>query len=150
MRFLLLPLTLFLGHTIVYYSTYYLIVASLLLFSLSWFWILFGLTFFIGVIYALIVLIPMLIQGLFAWIYNGNKLAIGLHSIVSLLALISLVMLFYEYPITIVSGNEEIDVFKGLWDAAPMKCLFLVPTVIGIFLTQFYACVFVPFVLIKE
>ena len=155
MRFLLLPLTLFLWYTIVYYSTYYLIVASLLLFSLSWYWILFVMPFLTAFTWFLITLIPILVQNLFGWIYYGNKLArdlrspviSGLHSIVSLLALISLVMLFYENPITIVSGNEEIGVFKGLWDAAPIKFLFLAPFVIAIFLGQFYAQIIAPFIL---
>lgn len=144
MRFLLIPLTLLVQHTVVYYSTYYLVVASLFLFSLSWFWIILGLGLITSIISFLFTLIPALIQGLFAWIYNGNKLVIGLHSMVSLLALISLVMLFYSNPITIVSGNEEISVFSGLWDESPIKFLVLAPTVIGMFLTQCYAFILVP------
>lgn len=150
MRFLLIPLTLFVQHTIVYYSTYYLIVALLLLFSFSWFWIILGFSFIIGYLSWWFTSIPMLVQVFFAWMYKGNKLVIALHSIVTLLALISLVMTFYVNPITIVSGNQEIGVFSGLWAESPIKFIVLAPTVIGMFLSQCYAFIVGPFIILNE
>ena len=146
MRYLLVPITLLLQHTIVYYSTYYLIVASLALFSLSWFWILLGLGLFAGLISFVFTTVPALLQMLFLSIYKGNKIVMGLHSIISLLALISLVVTFYQYPITLVSGDKEIGVFSGLWNESPIKFLMLVPTIIGMFIAQCNAFIFGPFI----
>ena len=145
MRYLLVPITLLLQHTIVYYSTYYLIVASLALFSLSWFWILLGFSLFAGLISFVFTTVPALLQMLFLSIYKGNKIVMGLHSIISLLALISLVMTFYQYPITIVSGDNEIGVFSGLWKESPIKFLMLVPAIVGMFISQCNAFIFGPF-----
>ena len=85
----------------------------------------------------------------FIWIYKGNKFVTGLHSIISLLALVSLIMTFYQSPITFVSGEEEIEVFSGLWDASPTKFILLAPTIISMFIGQCYAFTVGP-VLFRE
>ena len=145
MRYLLIPITLLLQHSIVYYSTYYLVVASLFVFSLNWFWIIFGLSFCTGLISLVFTRIPSMLQLTFMWIYKGNKFVTGLHSIISLLALVSLIMTFYQSPITFVSGDEEIGVFSGLWDASPIKFILLAPTIIAMFMVQCYSFTVGPF-----
>ena len=145
MRYLLIPFSLLIQYAIVYYSTYYLIVASFVLFSLNWLWIIFGFGILTGLISFIFSVIPSLIQLLVTRIYKGNSLVLGFHSVASLLAIISLLHLFYEYPAMLVAGDNEIPIFRALWQAYPLKCLIIFPSIIGMLFSQIYGFVIGPF-----
>jgi len=127
-----------------YLGLYYGMVLMFWMFSLSWFWLIIGYIFLIGIISSLVVSLPTLLNGLILQFYRLTWFSIITHSIAGLLGIAYFYYMIYQNPPDVVSGNETMPTLKGLWNQSWLKTILLMFPFIGLQLGVIYQGIFGP------
>ncbi|MCM4171834.1 hypothetical protein DHD32_10100 [Arenibacter sp. TNZ] len=150
MKYLLIPLTIFLWYLTAYLGIYFGVVLMTWMFSLSWIWLLLGYTFLIGLIFGLTNGIPSLLRYLILKLYGLNWFTAVVHSIAGLLGIIAVFAFFYSNPPEMVSGNMSVPILSAMWNSAPIKTIFLFIPFIGLILSLIYSTSIAPIIMKLE
>ena len=100
MRYVFLPISLFLYYTVVYFALLGLLLVMFWIFSWSWLWLIVGLTMVSGLFFGVLYLIPAALSYIILKFYNGNYVIAKLHAIAALISIIT----FFYYMFTDNSG----------------------------------------------
>lgn len=147
MKYLLTPFTLLIWFTITCYSIYYSAVLMIWMFTLGWFWLIFGYTFLIGLISFLINFLPSIINYFILKLYKLNWFSIITHSIVGFIGIIYSYVFIIENPPEIVNGSQESNIFYYLWNDSWVKTILLLFPFLGLQFGIFHQFVIAPILL---
>jgi len=144
MRYLLTPITMIIWFLLSYLGVYYSMVLMIWMFTLSWFWLIVGYSFLIGIITAVVISLPTLVNYLILKFYKLNWFSIITHSLAGLLGIA-----FFYYRISINTpevdaGNETVSLLKTLWSISWLKTIMLMFPFIGLQLGLIYQGIFSP------
>jgi uncharacterized membrane-anchored protein len=114
------------------------------MFSLSWFWLILGFSFLFAILFSLINFIPALLRTLIIQFYGLNWFTVISHSIAGLLGVISILYFFYYNPPELVSGDESVFIFEGMWKESPLKAVCLALPFTGVMIALIWSSIVVP------
>jgi len=144
MRFLLTPITMAVWFLLSCLTMYLGMSLMLWMFSLSWFWIIFGYTLLLGIISALVSSLPTLINYLILKLYKLTWFSIITHSLAGLLGIVYFYYLMYQTPPEAIIETERTPILKGLWAISWLKTILLMFPFIGLQLGLIYQEIFIP------
>ncbi len=147
MKHILTPFTLLIWFAITCYSIYYSAILMIWIFTLGWFWLIFGYTFLIGLISFLINSSPSIINYIILKLYKLNWFSIITHSIVGFIGIIYSYVFIIENPPEIINGSQESNFLNYLWNESWIKTILLLFPFLGIQFGVFHQFVIAPFVL---
>jgi hypothetical protein len=117
------------------------------MFTLGWFWLIFGYTFLIGLISFLINSLPSIINYFILNLYKLNWFSIIIHSLVGFIGIIYSYFFLIENPPEFVSGSLESNILYYLWNESKIKTIFLLFPFLGLQFGIFHQFVIAPFLL---
>lgn len=136
----------FIWYLLIYYGLYYGMFLMLKMFFLSWFWLIIGYSFLIGIIYFLVSSLPALVSLLILKFYRMNWFSIISHSIAGILGIVHFYYIMFENPPEMISGHESTPILKALWNESWLKTILLIFPFIGLQLGVIYQGIFSPVV----
>jgi len=118
---------------VLYLLSYYTVFLTLLgfayIFSLSWIWIILFDIFLLGILYSIIIVLPLFLRTAMLYLYNCSWFSVIAHSLAGLLGVIVFIYLYIENPPALVIGigdNEgTISLLTWMWETAPFKTVFV-------------------------
>ncbi len=147
MKFLLTPLTMILWYFASYIGFYATFPLMVWMWSLSWFWLIVGYPFFLGLISYFATLLHLIMNSLILKLYGSNWITTLLHSLSGLAGVVVAISFFYENPPLLVSGADSVFFLKGMWNHAPIKIVVLAWPFLVILVCILYFAIIHPFVL---
>jgi phosphoglycerol transferase MdoB-like AlkP superfamily enzyme len=112
-------------------------------FSLGWIWLIVSFSSLIAIFFFLFNFIPALFV-LILQFYGLNWFTVISHSIAGLLGVISILYFFYNNPPELVSGDESVFIFEGMWKESPLKTVCLALPFTGLILGLIWSSIVVP------
>lgn len=131
-RYILTPFTLLIWFAITCCSIYYSAVLMIWIFTLRWFWLIFGYTYLIGLISFLINFLPSIINYFILKLYKLNWFSIIIHSIVGFIGIMYSYVYIIENPPEIENGSQESNIFYYLWNESWIKTTLLLFPFLGL------------------
>jgi hypothetical protein len=144
LRFLLLPITSFIWFLASYYSVFLILTAFFWFFSLEWYFFYLGWMLFIGATYFIAIGLPSAFLALASYLYKLNKFSGLIHCISGLAGVFLIYYHFYNNPPMAFNGNEEVFVFKYMWEESWFRTISLILPLIGFLLAHFYSFAISP------
>ena len=150
MKYLLTPLTMLAWYLTAYYGLYLVFVGMIFLFSLSWFWLIIGSTFLIGLIFGITIALPHLLQLYILKLYDFNRISCIVHGLAGAFGTYQLISFLVSNPPMMVSDNQEMFFLTGMLDIAPLKTIFLVLPFFGLAVYLIWNTTILPFSLLGD
>jgi len=144
MKYVLTPLTMFLWYLTTYYGLYFAVIGMVYMFSLSWLWLIIGLPFLMGIIFAIVTGIPSLLRLLTLKIYGINWFSCIVHSLAGVIGAVMIILFFSAYPVELVIGDEPFFILTGMWKIAPVKTVFLAFPFVGLVTSILWSTIISP------
>ena len=144
MKYILIPLTMFLWYLTTYYGLYIAVVGMAFMFSLSWLWLIIGYTFLIGIVFGISNGIPGLLRFLILKVYGINWFSCIVHSLAGLVGVVQVIRFFSANPPELVIGNESFFFLTGMWEVAPFKTVFLAFPFVGLVISLLWSTIIAP------
>lgn len=144
MKYILIPFTMFFWYLTTYYGIYIGVFGMAYIFSLNWFWLIFGYIFLICAVFGISNGIPSLLRLLIFKFYGINWFVCILHSLAGIIGVIQIFRFYNETPPELVIGNESFFFLIGMWKVAPLKTVFLAFPFLGLFLSLLWSSVITP------
>ena len=132
MKYILIPLTMFLWYLTTYYGIYIAVIGMAFIFSLSWLWLIFGYLFLIGAVFGISNGIPGLLRFLILKIYGITWFCCIAQSLAGVVGLVQIIRFFNASPPELVVGDESFFILTGMWKIAPFKTIFLAMPFLGL------------------
>ena len=140
MKYILIPLTMYLWYLTTYYGLYLAVLGMLFIVSLSWFWLLMGYLFLIGILFGISNAIPGLLRLLILKIYGINWFSCIVHSLAGAIG----AGFFIANPPVLVSGDESFIFLTVMWEMAPFKTIFCAFPFAGIIISLLWSTIIIP------
>ncbi len=144
LKYILIPLTMLLWYLTTYYGIYAAVIGIAFVFSLSWFWLIIGYTFLIGVVYGISNGIPSLLRLLILKVYGINWFSCIVHSISGVVGLVQILRFYNANPPELVIGDESFFFLKGMWKVAPFKTILLTMPFLGLVISIIWSNIIAP------
>lgn len=144
MRYILIPLTMFLWYLTTYYGIYVAVIGMAFVFSLNWFWLIIGYTFLIGAVFGISNGIPSLLRLLVLKVYGINWFSCIVHSIAGVVGLVQILRFYSASPPELVIGDESFFFLAGMWKVAPFKTVFLAMPFLGLVISILWSNIIAP------
>ncbi|MBW1711076.1 MAG: hypothetical protein JRJ73_14550 [Deltaproteobacteria bacterium] len=144
MKYILLPLTMFLWYLTTYYGLYIAVIGMAVIFSLSWLWLIIGYPFLIGVVFGVSNGIPSLLRYVSLKFYGINWVTCILHSIAGIIGVVQIIRFYSATPPELVIGNESFFILSGMWQVAPIKTVFLAFPFIALIISLLWSTIIAP------
>jgi hypothetical protein len=144
MKYVLTPLTMFLWYLTAYYGLYYAVIGMAYMFSLSWFWLIMGGIFLVGIIFGITNAIPSLLRLLILKIYGINWFSCIIHSLAGIIGILQVVRFFSTNLPQLVIGDKSLFILAGMWEIAPFKTIFLAFPFVGLTLSLLWSTIVAP------
>jgi hypothetical protein len=144
MKYILLPVTIFLWYLTTYYGLYIAVIGMAVIFSLSWLWLIIGYPFLIGLVFGVSNGIPSLLRYISLKAYGINWFPCILHSIAGTIGVVQIIRFFSATPPELVIGNDSFFILSGMWRVAPIKTIFLAFPFLGLIISLFWSTIVAP------
>lgn len=144
MKYILIPFTMLLWYLTAYYGLYYAVLGIAYMFSLSWFWLIMGGIFLVGLIFGVTNAIPSLLRLLILNIYGINWFSCTIHSLAGTIGIVQVVRFLSANLPQLVIGDESLFILTGMWRTAPFKTVFLVFPFVGLILSLLWSTIVAP------
>lgn len=143
MKYILTPITMFLWYLTTYYGLYLVILGMVSIVSLSWFWLIIGYLFLIGILFTISNVIPGLLRLLILKIYGINWFSCIVHSLAGAIGAGFFVL---NLPLCVLVSLEGDEVFflTGMWEMAPFKTLLFAFPFAGIIISLLWSTIISP------
>ncbi len=143
MKYILTPITMFLWYLTTYYGLYLVISGMVSIVSLSWFWLIIGYLFLIGILFTISNVIPGLLRLLILKIYGINWFSCIVHSLAGAIGAGFFVL---NLPLCVLVSLEGDEVFflTGMWEMAPFKTLLFAFPFAGIIISLLWSTIISP------
>ena len=144
MKYILIPLTMFLWYLTTYYGIYIAVIGMAFVFSLSWLWLIMGYIFLIGAVFGISNGIPSLLRFLILKAYGINWLSCILHSLAGVVGVIQVIRFYSVNPPKLVIGDQAFFILTGMWEVAPFKTVFLAFPFLGLVISLLWSTIIAP------
>lgn len=144
MKYILMPLTMFLWYSTTYYGIYVAVIGIAFIFSLSWCWLIVGYLFLMGAVFGISNGIPSLLRYLILKVYGINWFSCIVHSLAGVVGLVQIIRFYNASPPELVIGDESFFILKGMWMVAPFKTVFLAMPFLGLVISILWSNIIAP------
>ena len=144
MKYILIPLTMFVWYLTTYYGLYLAVIGMVFMFSLSWLWLIMGYLILVGIIFGISNGIPGLLRLLILRVYGMNWFSCVVHSLAGVFGVFQVINLFSTNPPQLVIGDESLFILTGMWKIAPVKTVFLASPCAGLVISLLWSTTIAP------
>lgn len=144
MKYIFIPLTMFLWYLTAYYGLYIAVIGMVFVFSLSWLWLIMGYLFLIGAVFAISNGIPSLLRVLILKFYGISWFSCIVHALAGVVGVVQIIRFFSASPPELVIGDESSFILTGMWEVAPFKTVFLAFPFVGLVISLFWSTIIAP------
>lgn len=135
MKYLLLPITMYINYLLAYYSVWLVLVAIGYIFNIGWFWLLFLGLIFLGIALFISNGLPSLIRFGLTYLYGNTWLSVILNSVAGIIGLVMAKDMFFAYE-----GNRF--VLSVMWYVSKLKTIVLGLPFIGLIISLLWSSSF--------
>lgn len=124
-KYLLTPITMYLWYLLTYYGFYLAFAGMMFVFSLNWVIIFSGYLFLIGLLHSIFISVPSLLRYIILKFYGLSWFNTIAHLLAGLYGIISIGISLKNNSLLIYEGNNSIFFLAWMWEASPLKTIFL-------------------------
>jgi hypothetical protein len=143
MKYVLTPITMFLWYLTTYYGLYIVVLGMIFIVTLSWFWLIMGYLFLIGLLFGISNSIPGLLRLLILKIYGINWFSCIVHSLAGAIGA-GFFILNLPSCVLVSEKGDEVFFLTGMWKMAPFKTVFFAFPFAGIIISLLWSTIISP------